>query len=160
VFDAGTFSAQGVGLPDSGASFASACDAVGGTLEPGTRSCFSIVSTPALSWQNALLACQDWGGTLAKIDAAAEDDFLTAETSVNSWIGARDPAASSPTSRNFRWVSDETLIDDQAYANWAPLEPDATAGQFCIEKYQEPPNDPWYDQPCNDQRGYICQQDL
>jgi hypothetical protein len=154
--EAGAFDAG-----DAEASLAEACADLGGVLEPGTRDCFLITGPPLLplSWPAASGACGQWGGTLATIESQATDAFLTARTTADVWIGARDPAAVDPASNAFAWLVSENLVDD-GYDNWGLMEPDATADQFCVEKRNDGLSDPWFDQPCAEIRAFVCEQAL
>lgn len=148
--------------PDASASPSAACTALGGTLEPGTRDCLLIVSppSPALSWNAAANACLAWGGALVTIRTPEREAFLTAATTATVWIGARDLGQPSAAANTFRWDSDESLVDAGPHTHWAVGEPDDTANQFCVEKREEPPDDAWYDQPCQGLRHYVCEQTL
>lgn len=146
---------------DAQAALAAECDAIGGTLEGGKRDCFLIAGPPLLplSWAAASAACGQWGGTLATIEAEATDVFLTALTTTDVWIGARDPVALDPATNIFLWVGSNTPVDD-GYDNWGSMEPDATPDQFCVEKRNDALTDPWFDQPCAEVRAYACEQAL
>ena len=77
------------------------------------------------SWDAAEAMAQTWGGHLATIRSAAEDQWLMGLYSPdNYWIGFNDAAVEG----SWVWSSGET----PSYTNWAPGEPNNTGGEdYC-----------------------------
>jgi len=82
----------------------------------------------------ALATCIAAGGSLAKIESAAEQTAAYALTGgVNTWIGLNDIG----TEGTFTWADDSAL---GGYTNWNTGEPDSTANNpqpQVIPKYTE-----------------------
>lgn len=112
------------------------------------QSCYRP-STVALPWEAARDACRAIGGELVHIENTAEDAFVGALLDVTIWIGAADSEF-----ENFMQWTDGTPV---SFASWGPGQPDLFQGPDCVEKRQEEPEEPWYDQPCSNASFYVCE---
>jgi hypothetical protein len=92
--------------------------------------------------------CEDADQTLVQIGTAEEDGFVASLSSDNLWLGASD----LQTDGSFVWSDGSPIV----FSNWGAAQPDAFPGPDCIEKRQEP-GEPWYDQPCDNLRLYVCE---
>jgi hypothetical protein len=117
----------------------------------GSNSVCYFVSTAPVVWNDARLACDAWGGTLAEIDTPEEDAFVGTLLDADMWIGASDTV----TDNTYLWID----LRPVTFGNWGPGQPDRFPGADCVEKRQEP-GEPWYDQPCNDLHPFVCERPL
>jgi len=122
----------------------------GGT-QVGTK-CFTFNAGPQ-TWLAALTTCVAAGGSLAKIESAAEQTAAFALTGgVNTWIGLNDIG----TEGTFTWADDAAL---GGYTNWNAGEPDSTAAnpqpQHCVN--MRAADGFWNDVSCGSARAFICQ---
>jgi len=149
--------AGGLSLADAALDAAALCASLAGTLQPGTRDCFVLATTPA-TWQGAVTGCQDLGMALVSVGSLEQDTFLSTLASTAVWLGGRDPSFfmfpgfANPATNGFTWL-DGTAVDD---LNWAPGEPDDAAGEFCIEKSADAAGD-WFERACTEQKPFLCE---
>ena len=117
-----------------------------------------MVSETTANWQGAADACDALGMTLVSVPTEARDDFLATLSDEPVWLGGRDPAFftfpafANAAANTFSWL-DGTVVGN---INWAPGEPDATGGQFCIEKSADVGR-PWFDRACDELKLYVCE---
>lgn len=98
-------------------------------------------------WAEALTSCQAWGGGLAVIDSAEEDEFLGAELEVAFWIGASDRVQEG----SMVWNGGAAIT----FSHWAEGEPNDYAGrEDCVVKT---PDGSWNDLSCRDRNAYVCE---
>lgn len=116
----------------------------------------------ALGWDDARAACQlQTGGDLVQIDDKAEDDFVIATISANSWVGGSDSNAEGqwfwlPDSGPQFWSGDANGAPvTSAYTNWGSGEPNDAGDQDCQLASKE--NAVWDDQSCSLQLAYVCE---
>jgi hypothetical protein len=99
------------------------------------------------TWEHARDACVAWGGALARIDSALEDELLAEHQLVDAWIGAH------------RSDVEEVVWADGApitFTNWADDQPDDfEQSEDCVEKLQR--NGQWNDAQCDQLNAYFCE---
>ncbi|KAL9952203.1 hypothetical protein ACROYT_G039418 [Oculina patagonica] len=118
------------------------------------HSCFHIIDTPTLKWNNARTMCRQLGGDLGKITTSSENQFIynllrkqTTVTHYGVWLGLHRKADSQ-----FYWVDDTPLTD---YTAWGSGEPNNNGGgENCVHKIGDKRNWPfnageWNDVPCS-----------
>jgi hypothetical protein len=114
------------------------------------------------TWDVERAACEGDGGQLVKIETLAEDNFVTALTPGQTWIGAR---ARSIGKLDYYWT-DGTALTAPAYMNWtapspsSPAEPmnDTKGDGDCVGK--DPSNEgTWVAEPCSASAMAICECD-
>jgi hypothetical protein len=110
-----------------------------------------LVSTSYVVWNDARLACDAWGGTLAQLDTPQEDLFVGGLMADSLWIGASDTV----TEDVFLWID----LHPVTFGNWGPGQPDAFAGAECVVKRQELAEQ-WYAQSCNEFHPFVCERSL
>jgi hypothetical protein len=143
----GSASEGDAGLSAAVDAGATACTGADEFPEPGTTSCYRLVTTAA-NWNDASLDCRSWGGALVQLDSRVEDNFLAGRVLVQIWIGASDQAVEGQQV----WSSGAPL----AYSNWAPGQPDNYLGvEDCAVKLR--PQGTWNDVPCGDLNAYVCE---
>ncbi len=120
-------------------------------------SCYEVFAELA-SWDVAEQRCLDWGGHLASVESAEEDDFLGdwpsalgifGQDGSGVWLGGTD----APGGAEFRWAAEDSPL---AFDNWGPNQPDNGAGVDCIEKRNDAAAS-WYDRRCTDAQRYVCE---
>jgi len=123
----------------------------GWTASPTNNKCFKASTTDG-DWLVALTDCLSQGGTLAKIENAAENtavqNLLGGQI---GWIGLQDFKVEG----TFSWADDTPL---GAYTNWLAGQPDNNGvGQHCVSMRAD---GTWNDVICNGDRPYVCQRPL
>ena len=89
------------------------------------------------TWENANNACNSYGGSLATVNSAAENSWLTSKLQASSaYIGLSDASSEG----NFTWTSGQPMT----YSNWYPGQPNNfNDGQDYVELLS---NGQWNDQ--------------
>jgi len=87
-----------------------------------------LISPTRLSWYEAQEYCWSYGGFLAEIKSAEEQQHIDAilHKDIFYWIGASDLA----TEGSFVWAESHEAVD---YANWRPGEPNNDDNEDCVE---------------------------
>jgi hypothetical protein len=110
---------------------------------------FKYVSNAKLNWPDAQKACRTWGGHLASIRSAAEQDQIKAIVHTKSpvWIGANDLLQEG------KWMwTDGSLL---AYKNWHKNEPNNYGGrEDCGALWNGMKWNDWF---CSSKAYYICE---
>jgi hypothetical protein len=123
------------------------CQGPGEFAGVGGEGCFVWIAELE-TWAAARAACADWGGALARVDSAVEDELLADHMSADSWIGAND-----------RGVEGRVVWDDAGvlgFTNWAEAQPDnSDDGEDCVEKLER--NAQWNDARCDQPNAYFCE---
>jgi hypothetical protein len=123
------------------------CNGTNEYLSPSNRHCY-LRETASATWANAQTACLAWGGQLATITSAAEQNYI--QTYINPgfarFIGGRD----TPTEGTWNWVTGETW----SYTNWGGGLPNGGAGQNCLEFNS---GGLWDDEACSTVQRYFCE---
>jgi outer membrane protein assembly factor BamB len=106
---------------------------------------------------SAKSVCSAAGMTLARIDGQAENDFLSANISWDSWIGADDIA----TEGAFKWQNNgDTFWSGSAvggrFTNWSFFEPDDGGNQDCVD-IEWLTDGLWSTRSCSDTYGFVCE---
>jgi hypothetical protein len=102
-------------------------------------------------WDAARAACLQWGGALARIDSAEQDQLLGEHMSLDSWLGANDLGIEG----EIVWQDGTSLT----FTNWGEAQPDDFLGnEDCVEKLAR--NQTWNDAPCGNANAYFCQRPL
>ena len=112
------------------------CDAIS-----SRGSCFSYFSTSAITWFDARTACIAWGGNLATIPSAADNELIltTSTSGTKCLIGIND----IDTEGVYVWADGNTSM----YRNWRVGEPNDNVGsEDCGNIYA---SGKWNDLPCN-----------
>lgn len=127
------------------------------TFLVGTR-CYALVRSPGKTWDQASIACQSWGGSLAVL--ATEGEIDAVEPSLDSdsgamWIGATDLVAEG----NFAWQNGEPWVYQNGKLPWEdhffpPNEPNGGTGENCVEIYE---NGRLNDESCAQVHDYLCE---
>jgi hypothetical protein len=122
-------------------------------------SCYELFDE-LVSWDVAEQRCVGWGGHLASIESADENQGLNTWpvelgiTSVDGsgiWLGGTDAERDG----EFLWVVGSPF----AFPGWAATQPDNGAGIDCIEKRNDGAGG-WYDRHCTDALRYLCERPL
>ena len=130
---------------DAGSS--NPCNAPG-ELATEAGGCY-LLASEATTWAAASAACAAWGGTLARIDSATEEAFVSSSVTADTWIGLNDLA----TEGDMRW---DGTGDVSVYVNWATDQPDNFGGdEDCVEVLADSRG--WNDLPCTDLHAYLCE---
>lgn len=103
------------------------CEALGQKNQV-TGHCYRVFSNPA-TWSSGEANCQAWGGGaglghLVSIQDVAEQAFVQAMVTADSWVGGGDPT----TEGVYEWVDGTPW----AYELWAPNEPNDTTVEDCV----------------------------
>jgi hypothetical protein len=111
------------------------------------NNCYYTVSTPA-NFSVAESACVAWGGHLASVSSAQENNYILAIISSDIWIGLHFDVE----------VADFVFTDGSplAYTNWYWKEP--WGGEDCAQMTLD--TGEWYNKPCTDEYGFICKHPL
>jgi len=122
-------------------------------------SCYELFAE-SVSWDVAEQRCVAWGGHLASIESADENEGLntwplelgiTGVDGSGIWLGGTDVQRDG----EFLWVVDGPFV----VPGWAPTQPDNGAGLDCIEKRNDGAGG-WYDRHCTDALRYLCERPL
>lgn len=139
------------------------CDCPAGSdctaFENGTsHHCYAVVRSPDLSWDDANMACQTWGGTLAVLATQAEIDAVKSSLSSGDgdlWIGATDLVKEG----FFAWQNGEPWVYPNGNPPWEshffpPNEPNGGTAENCAEIYD---NGRLNDEHCTDAHDFFCE---
>ena len=116
---------------------------------------YDFICTPS-TWDDARVAAETLGCTLATITSAAENAFVDGVAGpLNGWIGGSQPLDPDPDldpAANWEWVTGEPFV----FTNWNSAEPNDDTNEDCLE-FRDQGN--WNDLNCSDtgQRGYIVE---
>ncbi|MCA9603160.1 MAG: DUF4215 domain-containing protein, partial [Myxococcales bacterium] len=115
-------------------------------------------SLPTQSWANAQTICQNWGGHLARIDDAREQQHLEDNVFlVDTWIGGQHDGS------NWVWRDGSNNVfhagnapgTTNSYTHWDRGQPDGAAGQCA---YLWGSHAYWWDNAgCGGARAYVCE---
>jgi lectin-like protein len=132
-----------------GSADAGSCDGPDEFAGADARGCYRLTADTA-TWLDARAVCIGWGGDLARIESAAEDDFLTARLSIDVWIGVNDREVEG----SMVWADGSPL----GYENWGDAQPDDfNAQEDCGEKRVADAGG-WNDSPCDGMpREFLCE---
>lgn len=117
------------------------------------------------TWSAARTRCQTQSGMdLARIDSAAENAFIFANTPIDAWIGASD----TTTEGAWRWSNNNDQFWNGAangsvvggrYANWKPAQPDNWLNQDC-GAMELLASGKWADRACTETLEFVCERAL
>jgi hypothetical protein len=146
--DAGSNTAAGSGgTPSAGEdSLANAC--TDGVLGAGETSCYRV-SLAGATWQAAQADCAAWQGALVEVETPEEDTFINGLVGASIWLGGSDTVLDNV----FTWTDGSPM----SYGNWGLNQPDRFPGPDCVEKRAVTFNRQWFDQPCTNERAYVCE---
>jgi len=131
---------------------------VGWTRIPQGSKCFKYMAGPS-NWLASQTACLALGGSLAKVESAAEQalvfGLIGSQTTDPIWIGLQDFLFEG----TYSWA-DGTVFG--AYTNWLSgnnPQPDNNGGnQHCVGMISAGNNaGSWNDIICNNQRAFVCE---
>ncbi len=114
------------------------------------------------SWTDAKAHCEESGMHLARIDDAAENDFISEQILTDRWIGGSDRADEgvwvweSDAEQFWQGEADGGPVDD-LYSNWRGSQPNDLGfgeGQDCL---QIEGDGDWWDDDCDETEQYICE---
>jgi len=124
------------------------CDGPGEHLSPFVQSCYRLVGSTPLAWDDALSDCEAWGGSLASITSSDEQLFVVALLSESTWIGGSGVG----TEEFFEWADGE----EWGFVAWADGEPSLTIDEDCVEM-NETLEFAWNNSLCDDLHAYLCE---
>jgi hypothetical protein len=120
-----------------------------------------------LSWDNALLVCQErYGTSLATVDSKELSVELSTRLShwnaaISVWIGLRDISHQ----RKFIWISTNNTITN--YNNFCSDRGEPSGnGEYCVEAYnnfglqKQVCVDKWNDFSCHELKPFVCDRDV
>lgn len=139
----------------------------------GNGHCYALFDE-AMTFPDAALACQAWGGHLATITSAQEQSFIdnafgyADNNGPNAWFGytdarSNDSGTADATGKlNWEWVSGEVapVRNDEIYDNWSDTEPNNSGEEDCAHLTGD---GDWNDQACVDKGdgainyAFICE---
>jgi hypothetical protein len=131
-------------------SAAERCDGVLDPAQSPQTSCYRAVTLPA-TWDNGRIDCVGWGGSLVQVDSSEEDLFVGELVTTNQWLGASDTLIDNV----YVWTNGSPI----SFGNWGASQPDRFPGADCVEK-RETAGRQWFDQPCYNERAYVCEKGL
>jgi len=145
------------------------CDGVideGSPANPACTNCLFLLSADGASyfaicagfvtWDAARTECATFGGDLAIIDDAVDQNAIMALLLGDTWIGLSDSAEEG----HWIWVDGSDSIADGVpvgYDGWAATQPEGGAencGEF------DPAQSGWADAGCDQLQPYICRHPL
>jgi hypothetical protein len=141
--DAGIGTAEGAG---GATSDDDACP--DGVLGTDQASCYRVFLAPA-TWQAARATCVGVAGALVEVETPDEDTFINGIVGVSVGIGGSDTAIDNV----FTWTDGSPI----GYGNWGLNQPDRFPGPDCVEKRDGTSNRQWFDQPCTNERAFVCE---
>lgn len=117
--------------------------------------CYLVVGGET-DWGSARSACNGWGGFLAVINDAAEQNAVKGLLWDNTWIGLSD----TENEGSFKWVNNDPVN----YTSWASGQPNDMGTQDCVMMYQDNSYN-WNDMRCdndntigsNNAKAYACE---
>ncbi|CAD5221161.1 unnamed protein product [Bursaphelenchus okinawaensis] len=125
--------------------------------------CFRVFNSEK-SWPQALLFCERYGALLAKIESAAENDFLSriiarptkslAQSSAKHWIGLITERSSNDDG-SFVW-SDGVVVSRFA-GFWSKKQPDFGRGNCVQAGVNAEKSVEWQMEMCNLMSPFVCQ---
>ncbi|MBM4353906.1 MAG: hypothetical protein FJ109_08935, partial [Deltaproteobacteria bacterium] len=98
------------------------------------------------NWGAAAVVCNNWGGYLAVVTGAGENQFVDSICAANCWLGASDAI----NEWVWLWITGEPW----GYAPWAPNEPNNQGNEDCLMMWS---NGTWNDAGCNGYMPYVCE---
>ena len=99
-----------------------------------------------LAWDDALAACETWGGSLAALTTEDENLFVAARVADGTWLGATDEAEEG----TWVWASGEPWD----YTSWETDEPNGSGN--CLQFWHSAVAG-WDDMTCNTVQAYLCE---
>ncbi|MBN2803933.1 MAG: hypothetical protein JXR91_12645 [Deltaproteobacteria bacterium] len=102
-------------------------------------------NTP-LSWNNASLACEQYGMHLATINTATENIFVGSLITVPAWVGASE----IDIEENWQWLDGSEFN----YTNWTTGAPNNQTNLSCLEFLM---SGKWDESYCTQAKSYVCE---
>jgi hypothetical protein len=118
--------------------------------DPTTGSCYRFVTDQPLDWEAAQSDCEDWGGGLAVIATAEENEFVARRVDDGIWLGGTDGGRNQEG--QWRWVGGE----DWDFTSFAPGQPDGSGD--CLRLWYVV-GAAWDDLDCTRPINYLCERD-
>ncbi|XP_067371591.1 CD209 antigen-like protein C [Channa argus] len=112
-------------------------------------SCY-LLSTESGSWTKGREDCRKRGADLVVINSAEEQTFLSAFTTMGTWIGLSD----SDEEGTWRWIDGTTLT----FKNWDDRELVEASGEDCGDIIQK--GNTFDDVPCERSLQWICEKNV
>jgi hypothetical protein len=134
---------------DAGVAPAAVCAGPGEYVASVPAACYRLIDVES-TWSDARAACEAWGGGLAELTTAPENDAVTEALSADVWLGARDVALEG----TMVWTSGAPLD----YTDWADAQPDDFRGEDCLEWRQMDRS--WNDVDCTLPKLPLCERAL
>ncbi|XP_059165951.1 macrophage mannose receptor 1-like [Physella acuta] len=127
----------------------------GWALRPGTTLCYRLETTK-VTWENANIACNSFGGGLTTIADQAEKDYVSAFSDRANdylWIGMTDSAGQGI----WNW-QDAPCV---SFIDWNRGEPSyGNGGKECAIFLMKVSNYTWDDVRCGATFPYVCRKDI
>jgi hypothetical protein len=136
-------------VTDAGVVSASVCAGPGEYVTSAPAACYRLIDVES-NWSDARAACEAWGGGLAELTTAPENDAATEALEVDVWLGARDVVLEG----TMVWNSGAPLD----YTDWADAQPDDFRGEDCLEWRQMDRS--WNDVDCTLLKLPLCERAL
>jgi len=118
--------------------------------DPDTGSCYRYVTDQQLDWDAAQDDCEAWGGSLAAITSAQENEFVAARVENETWLGGTDRGRDEEG--NWRWGSGESWD----FTSFAFGQPDGSGD--CLQLWYTS-GAAWDDFDCELPLNYVCERD-
>ena len=118
--------------------------------DPTSGACYRYVSDQQLEWDAARDDCEAWGGSLAAITTAEENEFVAARVDSDTWLGGTDSGSGQEGS--WRWVSGESWD----FTSFAFGEPNGSGD--CLQLWYTV-GAAWDDFDCELELSYLCERD-
>ncbi len=107
--------------------------------------CYKYYGTPE-NWGAAAIVCQNWGGYLAVVTSAGENQFVDSVCAANCWLGAADVVS--------EWLWIWITQEPWGYTNWSAGEPNNAGNEDCLMMWS---NGLWNDGGCSSFLNYVCE---
>lgn len=127
------------------------CSGDGETFSGELKSCYRVVSIPALTWAQASIDCTLWSagsGHLVSVTSSAENELVRQLVGgARIWLGATDAKVEG----RWRWLSSETWF----YTAFASGKPDNfERSEHCLSMQVD---GTWDDLACLTELPYVCE---
>nr|KAG5697081.1 hypothetical protein BaRGS_001997 [Batillaria attramentaria] len=125
------------------------------------KSCYGIGDS-RVTWAEAQQICESFGGTLAEINSAEENEFLKNEARSRNYLGLWLGGTDMFSEGQFTWAGSKRLMSNgRGFTDWGPGQPDDHGShEDCIHLWRDI-DYRWNDVPCFDWRlNFACEKKL
>ncbi|KAI7811214.1 putative C-type lectin domain family 4 member E [Triplophysa rosa] len=120
-------------------------------MESISGSCRYFISCEKKNWTDSRRFCRDRGGDLVIINTEKEQRYISSVITDTMWIGLSDMENEGV----MQWV-DNSAVDVKFWISGEPN--DAREDEDCVHMVSSyPPKQNWNDQPCTEERRWICE---